>query len=867
MPRRFIILCLLPFALLAGWCVHAQEPAFDPKVLDVFQARNIGPANMGGRICDLAVNETNPDIYYVGAATGGVWKTSDAGATFTPLTDALTCSIGAIAVAPSNPDILWVGTGEANARNSVTWGDGVYKSLDAGKTWSHMGLKTTEHIGRVAIHPTNPDIVYVAALGKLWGPNRARGLYKTKDGGKTWQNVLFLDENTGCIDVAIDPAEPDILYAAAYAVRRDMFAGGNPAQQYGPLAGLYKSIDGGAKWTRMTKGLPENEYGRCGVSIYRKDTKVVYAVVQTDRTPVTVVGQIPNKKVEIGDGGVFRSDDKGETWTHVNSVCPRPFYYGQIRVDPSDDQRIYVLGVAFYASSDGGKKFDVAAKAVHPDHHALWINPNDPKHLILGNDGGLYISKDRASTWTANRGMPLAQFYGIAADMSKPYKVYGGLQDNGSWGGPSATKSADGILLSDWKNILGADGFQCQCDPTDANTVYAESQYGKPVRIDLAKAGGKGKGKGGGKSIQPKPPDKSEVYRFNWNSPMLLSPHNPKTLFYGGNMLFASDNRGDIWRTISPDLTRGEPGKASNTTGHTLTTIAESPKKAGVIYVGTDDGRVHVTKDAGKTWTDLSDNIPGVSRLRWISRVECSHHDEATAFVTIDRHRNNNDKKPYVFKTIDYGQTWKSITADLPNNAPVHVIRESSKNANLLFVGTEQAVFVSLDAGKKWHRFKAGLPMLPMHDLVIHPRERDLIIGTHGRGVYIVDIGPLEELTPKVLAEPAHLFSVRPAQAFVPVKAETKPKSCVAPNPPVGATIYYHLKAPAKKAAYIVRDKDGKVVESNQVPGEAGLRRIVWDLTDFKAAQRTLVPAGEYMVELTVDGKTLTRPLRVEAAE
>ncbi len=865
MPRRFIFVGLLTCVLLTPVYARAQDSGkIDAKILDVFQARNIGPANMGGRICDLAVVEKNPDTYYVAAATGGAWKTSDAGATWTPLMDALTCSIGAIAVAPANPDIVWVGTGEANARNSVTWGDGVYKSLDAGKSWTHMGLKNTEHIGRVVIHPANPNIVYVAALGKLWGPSKARGIYKTKDGGKTWQNVLILDENTGCIDVAIDPDEPDILYAAAYAVRRDGFSGGNPVNQYGPLAGLYKSSNGGVKWTRMTKGLPENEYGRCGLSIYRKDPKVVYAVVQTDKTPVTVVGQLPNKKLELGDGGVFRSDDKGETWTHVNSVCPRPFYYGQIRVDPSDDSRIYVLGVAFYASSDGGKKFDVAAKGVHSDHHALWINPSDPKHLILGNDGGLYISRDRATSFTANRGMPLAQFYGVAVDMGKPYRVYGGLQDNGSWGGPSRTKSEEGIVLSDWKKILGADGFNCQCDPTDTNIVYAEAQYGRPVRVDLSKAG-KGKGKGGGKSIQPKPPDKSEVYRFNWSSPLLLSPHNPKTLFYGGNRLFQSDNRGDAWRPISPDLTRGEPGQASPSTGHTLTTIAESPKKAGVIYVGTDDGRVHITRDTGKTWTDLSDNLPGVSRLRWITRVECSHHDEATAYLTFDRHRNN-DKKPYVFKTTDYGETWKSITADLPTNAPVHVIRESSKNPSVLFVGTEQAVFVSLDAGKAWQRLKAGLPVVPMHDLVIHPRERDLVIGTHGRGVYVMDIGPLEELTPKVLGEPAHLFSVRPAQAFVPIKPEAKSKSYVAANPPVGATIHYWLKTAAKDVTIAIEDANGKELAKLKGSTAAGTQRVLWNLRPA-GEKSELVPPGEYTVRLAAGEKTLTRPLRVEVVE
>jgi photosystem II stability/assembly factor-like uncharacterized protein len=868
-PLTLILFSMSAFTLLRTDTAPAQGKVvadFDATLLDVFQARNIGPANMGGRIVDLAVVEKDPATYYVAAATGGVWKTTDAGATWKPITDHLTCSIGAIAVSQKNPDIVWMGAGEANPRNSVTWGDGVYRSTDGGKSWSHMGLKDSHHIGRIVIHPTNPEIVYVAALGHTWGANAERGVFKTIDGGKNWQHVLKFDADTGCIDVAIDPAEHDTLYACMYGMRRDAFSGGDPLKQYTPAAGLYKTTDGGKKWEKMTKGLPENQYGRCGVSIYQKDPKVVYAVVQTEKTVVGTKGNPANGKPAVEDGGVFRSDDRGASWTQVNTLVPRPFYYGQIRVDPVDDQRVYVLGVAFHLSSDGGKSFQTSGgaikkggAAIHPDHHALWIDPADNKHLILGNDGGLYISKNRAGGWTANRGLPLAQFYGIAADMRKPYRVYGGLQDNGSWGGPSATRTEEGITLADWKRINTADGFHCQCDPNDVNTVYAESQYGKPIRFDVAT--------GKAKAIQPKSADKTDAYRFNWSSPMLLSPHNSKTLFYGGNYLFRSDDRGDTWKKISPDLTAGKAGIIYKSTGHTLTAIAESPKKAGLIYVGSDDGRVHVTADGGTNWTDVSDKIPGVPKARWITRVECSHHEEGTAYLTIGRHRND-DFKPYVYKTTDHGATWTSIANNLPADGPVHVIRESSKNPNLLFVGTEYAVFVSLDAGKVWHRFKAGLPKTPMHDLVIHPRERDLVIGTHGRGIYVVDIGPLEEMTPKALAQPAHLFSVRTVQSFTPAKVEKASKSYVAPNPAYGATMYFHLQKPAKDVNVSVLDAKG--VEVNQrVRGgaaKAGLHRVQWDLqNDF--ARTSQVSPGEYTVRLTVDGERFTQKLRIEAGE
>lgn len=471
------------FVLFLTTSTRTAEPEAqpEPSLFAALPARNIGPANMGGRIVDLAVVESDPKTIYVVPATGGLWKTVDNGDTWHPIFDEqATLSLGAVAVSQSDPNVIWVGTGEPNAHNSVSWGDGVYKSTDAGKTWKNMGLKDTRHIGRVLIHPKNPDIVYVAALGHIWGPNKERGLYKTTDSGKTWQQSKYVNENTGIIDIAMDPSDPEILYASTYCVRRDAFSGGNPVTQTGPDTGLFKTEDGGKTWTKMADGLPNRPFGRCSFAICRKDPKIVYAVVQTDKTRISVPSE-QTAKTNPGDldiGGIFRSDDKGKTWKKLNDLCPRAFYFGQIRVDPNDEQQVYVLGVAFYQSSDGGKKFTTSAANTHADHHALWIDPADSKHMILGNDGGLYFSKNKGASWEAIRNLPLGQFYGVAVDMRKPYRVYGGLQDNGSWGGPTATHFADGIALNDWKRIGGGDGFQCAVDPMDSDIVYFETQYG-----------------------------------------------------------------------------------------------------------------------------------------------------------------------------------------------------------------------------------------------------------------------------------------------------------------------------------------------------------------------------------------------------
>ncbi len=863
----------LGLVLLLPYSVRADAPAPEVRLLDGLVARPIGPANMGGRIVGLAVVEAHPATMYVATASGGLWKTTNNGTTWTAVFDhEATVALGDVAVAPSNPDIVWVGTGEANARNSVAWGDGVYRSLDGGKTWKNVGLKDSHHIGRIVIHPKDPDTVYVAALGHVWGPNKERGLYKTTDGGKTWNQVKFLDEETGFIDLAMDPGDPDILYAAAYRVRRDAFSGGYPVEQFGPLAGLYKTSDGGKTWKKLSKGLPEGQIGRCGLDIYRRDPRVVYAVVQSEKTRAareTEFGQPQKPNNDAATGGVFRSDDRGETWVKLNDLCPRAFYFSQIRLDPSDERRVYVAGITLHGSRDGGKTFqNTAGTGTHADHHALWINPKDSDHLVLGNDGGLYFSFDRGLHWDHQNKMPIGQFYGVAVDMSKPYWVYGGLQDNGSWGGPSATRNVDGITASNWFRVLAMDGFHCQVDPTDANIVYAEGQYGLLTRCNVTT--------GEQVTIRPRPTAGQAEYRFNWSSPILLSPHDPKVVYFGGNYLFRSPNRGDRWEIISPDLTAGKPARV-NDFGHTLTTIAESPLKAGILWTGSDDGRVYVSRDGGKNCSDVSANVPGVPKERHISRIEASAHAEGTAFLAIDRHRND-DRKPYLFRTTDYGKTWESLSANLPADGPVYVVRQSSKNAELLFAGTEFGLFVSLDGDGRWQPLRGtgngtseGLPTVAVHDLVIHPRDRELVIGTHGRSIYVMDVAPLEQLTPKALAEAAYLCDVKPVTALA-MRATSGlrgGKLYAAPNPPAGAHVYYHLREGTKETVTLtITDAAGKKMTEIKGTADAGLHRIVWPLRAAGAMRvGAMVPAGEYVAKLRVGDRELTKKFRVEADE
>jgi photosystem II stability/assembly factor-like uncharacterized protein len=891
-----LITALVALFLIQTACAGDQR-SFDPRLLDALPARCIGPANMSGRIVDLAIVESHPSTMYVASATGGLWKTNNNGSTWKPVFDGQpTLSLGSVAVCQGHPQVVWVGTGEANPRNSVSPGNGVFKSTDGGKAWTCMGLRKTQHIGRIVIHPTNPDIVYVAALGHVWGANPERGLYKTEDGGKTWSLAKYIDDVTGFIDLAMDPVDPNLLYAAAWQVRRDGFSGGNPAVQTGPGSGLFRTTDGGKTWQRMTKGLPTRPLGRCGFSIYRKDSKIVYAVIQTDHTKDVVQGQAANlkffpvakngktakRKLTANDGGIFRSDNYGQSWEQVNSLVPRPFYFGQIRVDPSDYHRLYVLGIVMHFSADGGRTFrpGSAALGAHPDFHALWIDPRDPDHLVLGSDGGLFFSYDRGKNWEHLENLPVGQFYAVAVDMRWPYRVYGGLQDNGSWGGPSATHDVAGITFADWINVLGADGFYCQVDAADPDTVYAEAQYGRLARVDLRTGRVKPISphlttKGRPSNIRPEPAKGTPEYRFNWDAPVLLSPHNSKTVYYGGNHLFRSTDRGDTWEVISPDLTAGKPGPDAST-GHTITTIAESPLRPGLLYVGTDDGRLHVSRDGGQRWLDVSARVPGVPPQRWISRLSCSGFGVGTAYLAIDR-RRNDDRRPYLFKTIDFGETWTPLPGKLPAEASVHVVREDPRRPNLLYAGTEIGLFLSADGGATWHRQSKDLPAVAVHDLLVHPRDRELVIGTHGRGIYIMDVAPLEELTPTVLAAAAYLCEPRPVseQPMRRLRTWAGTRMFVGTNPPAGAVLYYHLREKVSGPMTLtISDAKGQQIvrlnlkEADRTPG---LHRLVWDLSTGpkkKAFRRPFagrVGPGEYVITLQAGPQMLQKRLRVLA--
>jgi photosystem II stability/assembly factor-like uncharacterized protein len=845
----------------------AQNPGpGQAELINAPSCRSIGPAIMGGRIVDVAVVESKPSTMYVAAASGGVWKTTNNGTTWRPVFDQQeTLAIGAVSVAASNPAIVWVGTGEANPRNSVSWGKGVFKSTDGGQTWQHMGLPTTGHIGRIVIHPHDPNVVFVAALGRLWGANKERGLFQTIDGGRCWRQVRLGDSDTGCIDVAFDPRNPAVVYSAAYQVRRDAFDGGNPAVQTGPGSGLYKSVDGGATWYLMQIGLPHRPLGRCGLAVSRKDPHTLFAVVQTDRTVTVTPGQQPASAGPVDTGGIFRSDNQGESWIKVNDLCPRPFYYGQIRIDPNDTNRIYVLGVALYSSTDGGRSFSAhTGQELHSDHHALWIDPRDTDHLILGGDGGIYFSYDRGTSWEHINNLPIGQFYGVGVDSSRPYRIFGGLQDNGSWGGPSRTPCAEGILNTDWLRILGADGFGCQVDPTDSHVVYAEGQFGMLRRLNVHT--------GDTAEIRPQPAKGAAALRFNWNAPVLLSPHDPRVVYFGGNHLFRSADRGDSWDIISPDLTGGTPGPSPDF-GHTITTIAESPLRRGLLWVGTDDGHVQVSADGGTTWKDRSQRLPGVPAERYITRLECSHFAPGTVYLSLDRHRHD-DRAPYLFKSTDLGSSWVSLVGDLPADVPVHVIRQDARNEHLLFAGTEFGLYASLDGGSHWSRVSNGLPPVAVRDVAIQARESELVIATHGRSLYVLDIAPLEQLAPDTLARSVHLFDPKPARVTFTQRARDANgvKAFAGVNPPEGAVLYYYLREPLLQPPQVViSDSQGRMAARLRGPNEAGLHRLVWNLRrSVKRGSepiRTWAAPGDYQVKLTAGQYVARTQLQVQPAD
>ena len=919
------VFCLaLAFALPAG--LAGQTSVTDR--LKNLEFREIGPAVMGGRIDDFGVVESNPNIVYVGTASGGVWKTTNNGTTWEPVFDKESVStIGDIAIAPSDPAVVWVGTGEPNNRQSSSWGDGIYKSLDAGKTWQKMGLAATHHIGRIVIHPKNPEVVYAAALGHLWGPNPERGVYKTTDGGKTWNQVLKINDDTGVSDIAMDPESPDTLYAAAYERRRTPFGfnGG------GPDSAIYKTVDGGATWKKLVKGLPyENggDTGRIGLDIYRKDSNIVYAIVQHEK------------------GGTYRSEDKGETWKKMGDTNPRPSYYSQIRIDPNNDLRIWELGAQMFYSEDGGKTFSTQrVKGIHGDFHAMWIDPADSNHVITGSDGGIHWSYDNGRTWDFINTIAIGQFYEVGLDNEKPYKICGGLQDNGSWCGPSMSLTRDGIINSDWTLMPGGDGFYARIDYAEPWIVYTESQDGHLSRRDEHTSQQR--------EIMPEAKFGEPHYRFQWNSPVEVSAHDHKTIYYGGNYLFKSTDRGDSWTRLGGDLTTGADrnklqifGKTpdkSTLSRHdgveeypTITTLSESPLTPNVLWVGTDDGNVQVTRDGGKTWKNVALRVPGVPKGTYVTRVVASKFAEGAAFVTFDGHRTD-DYNVYLFQTSDYGETWKAIRNGIPDSAgTVHVVREHPRSANLLFAGTEFGLWVSWDHGANWTALKNNLPTVPVDDIEIQAQQNDLVLATHGRSIWIFDdMTPIEKFDAGVASSDLTFFTPRTATVWDlrDRRWSAGQKMFTGKNPPYGAILNYYLKealppeppktakddkdkGPEKqkeadaskqkdqekketatadqkpkaptpadkegKTKISVYDKDGKLVRELDGPGKAGVNRTNWDLRWNSPAMPTpeqleaaaagfdfgprgpLVEPGKYTIKIKAGSKEGTQEVVVE---
>lgn len=767
-----------------------KDPMSSPTFSGL-KLRSIGPAVTSGRVLDVAVNPHNRAQWYV-ATVGGVWRTDNAGTTWKPLFDSQSSfSIGTVVIDPKDTNVVWVGSGENNSQRSVDYGDGVYRSDDGGKTWKNMGLKKSEHIGKIVIDPRDSKVVFVAAQGPLWGPGGDRGLYKTTNGGKDWKKVLDISENTGVTDVVYDFDNPDVMYAAAYQRRRHVFT----LIDGGPESAIYKSTDGGETWNKLKNGLPTVDMGRIGLAVSPSNTNIVYAWVEaTD-----------------GKGGLYRSMDKGGSWEKRNSFDQGLQYYAEVFVDPKNPDRVYMPNVMIMVSDDGGKTIHpLNSRSKHVDNHVIWIDPNDTDFYIVGCDGGVYWSYDRGENWAFASNLPVTQFYDVAVDNAKPfYYVYGGTQDNYSLGGPSRTRNANGIVNSDWFVTQGGDGFRSQTDPEDPNTIYAEAQYGGLVRYDRRT----------GERIGIQPPEgKGEPpLRWNWDSPILVSPHQHTRLYFAANRLFRSDDRGDSWKAISPDLTRqldrnklpvmgkvwGPDAVTKNVSTSfygNIVALAESPKKENLLYVGTDDGLIQVTDNGGQSWTKY-EKFPGVPDNTYVSRLAGSNFDENVVYAAFDNHKNA-DFKPYLLKSTDKGKTWTSIAGNLPENGMVLGFAEDTVNPNLLFAGTEFGAFFTVDGGKKWIQLKGGMPTVPVRDIVIQKREGDLVLATFGRGFYVLDdITPLRELKPEILQQNAFMFPIKEGMLYaeaMPIGGRGKgflgEQFFTAENPPYGVTFTYYMK-------------------------------------------------------------------------
>ncbi len=890
--RQFRHILFLSYALVAlslVWAAggHAQDPAGDvaveltPELLEPFKFRFIGPANPSGRITAFAVAaEAGHKTIYAGLASGGLWKTTNAGTTWKPIfDDEGSLTIGDVALASWNPKVIWIGTGERNSLRSNAWGDGVYKSTDGGSSWTHMGLTETREIGRIAIHPTDSTIVYMAALGHLWGANAERGIYKTTDGGENWDRVLFVDDTTGFVDLKMDPSNPEVLYAAGWHRIR---WGGGRMEGAGAGSGIWKTANGGRAWTRLTdpelnNGLPTRSLGRIGLAIYPKDPNIVYAVIQAAHGST-------NPRISP-QGGLFRSEDAGATWIRMNDLSAVPdYYYNEIWVDPNDDKRIWLGATRLGYSEDGGATIEqLTLNRVHVDHHAMWINPDDSDHLVLGNDGGVYFSFDGGDTW-AHQIIPASQFYELDVDTTKvPYHVCGGTQDNGTWCGPSRTREGVGITDADWYRVFGGDGFHSAVSPDSPSVRYGESQYGNIRRLDV--------NAWVYDNITPHAEDAGAesgyAFRWDWDTPLIISSHDPTVVYVGGNHFFKLTDRGRDWEILGPDMTRQnrfnpEP-EIGHTSYHSLHSVAESSLDARYLWAGSNDGLLWTTSNGGSNWGNVTQNIPDQEPQNcWVSEIETSHFDAQVAYVVYDCHRRD-DYRPYVYKTIDGGGSWINISGDLPEDGGSFVIREDDTNPNLLFVGTERGLWISIHGGNRWVRLKNNLPTVAIRDMELVPRAKEAAIGTYGRSIYILDIAPLQELSDSVLASEAHLFQVKPARTYERrnTYGAFGDQFFRTPNPSAGVKITYFLREDhGDDVSLTIRtagegDADGDTVTKLTGSGWAGMHSVTWDLRSDDPRPREMdgplssddlrdVLPGEYVVSVKVGDTTLKQSIVVE---
>jgi photosystem II stability/assembly factor-like uncharacterized protein len=858
------VFCSISFAQKSKKASTIDATTYKSSTFSGLSFRNIGPAFTSGRVADIAMNPNNPFEYYVAVASGGVWKTTNSGTTYNPIFDGEgSYSIGCVTLAPSNSNVVWIGTGENNNQRSVAYGDGVYKSEDGGKSFKNMGLKTSEHIGKIVIHPTDQNIVYVAAYGPLWSKGGERGVYKTTDGGTTWNRILDISENTGINEILMDPRDPNVLYATSHQRRRHVWT----YIDGGPETGIHKSIDAGKTWNKLSTGLPSGDIGRIGMAISPANSDYVYAIIKAS-----------GKK-----GGFFRSTDRGASWNKMSDYSSSGNYYQEIVCDPYDKEKVFSMNTWLHHTTNGGKNFNkTGEKSKHVDNHCMWIDPTNTDHWIVGCDGGLYETWDHAKNWQFKANLPITQFYKVAVDNASPfYNIYGGTQDNNSMGGPSRTLNNAGIANSDWYITNGGDGFESQIDPTDDNIVYAQAQYGWLVRYD--------KSSGEKIGIQPMPEKGEAAFRWNWDAPLLISPHNNKRLYFCANKVFRSDDQGNTWKAISGDLSRqldrnklkvmdrvwgmdAVMKNKSTTIFGNIVAMDESPKKEDLLYIGTDDGLIHISENAGGSWKKV-DGVSGVPARTYVNMLLASQHDENVVYAAFNNHKKG-DFNPYLYRSVDKGGTWTSIKGNLPDRGSVYSIAEDHVNKDLLFAGTEFGVYFSLDGGKEWTKLSSGIPTIAARDLAIQKRENDLVIGSFGRGFFVLDdYSPLREMTPELLKKSAHIFNIKDGLMYVPTnplglrgKSAQGESYYTAPNPEFGVTFTYYVKnklntnkeirqAAEKKIKkdngdvfypswdeiraedneekpyliFVIKDNQGNVIRKLKTGPKSGIKRISWD--------------------------------------